>query len=83
MVERARADPLVKKSDGPGTAIDVPLGHKDAAFVRSHFDAIEVRVTMRRAPTKLWCRRRHRRGRPLPRVGGLKKDEIKGVDGLR
>jgi hypothetical protein len=22
-------------------------------------------------------------GRPLPRVGGLKKDEIKGLDGLR
>ena len=29
---------------GPGDAIDVPLHYKDAAFVRSHFDAIEVRV---------------------------------------
>ena len=36
--------PSAKKIGGPGTAIDLPLGHKDAAFVRSHFDAIEVRV---------------------------------------
>ena len=36
--------PSAKKMGGPGTAIDVPLGHKDAAYVRSHFDAIEVRV---------------------------------------
>src|SRR5919204_5251378 len=36
--------PSAKKMGGPGTAIDVPLGHKDAAFVRSHFDAVEVRV---------------------------------------
>jgi hypothetical protein len=27
-----------------GTPIDIPLGHKDAAFVRSHFDAMEIRV---------------------------------------
>ena len=48
--------PSAKKCGGPGTAIDVPLGHKDAAYVRSHFDAIEVRVTaMRRAPTRSWC----------------------------
>src|ERR687887_1553504 len=36
--------PSAKKMGGPGTPIDVPLGHKDAAFVRSHFDAIEARV---------------------------------------
>ena len=36
--------PSAKKLGGIGTAIDVPLGHKDAAYVRSHFDAIEVRV---------------------------------------
>ena len=28
-----------------GTAIDVPLGHEDPAFVRSHFDAVEIRIT--------------------------------------
>ena len=33
--------PSVKKLGGPGTAIDIPLGHKDAAYVRSHFDGME------------------------------------------
>jgi hypothetical protein len=37
--------PSAKKQGTLGTAIDVPLGHKDAAFVRSHFDAIEARVS--------------------------------------
>lgn len=76
--------PSSKKMGGMGTAIDVPLGHKDAAYVRSHFDGMEVRVPD--AP-------RHGEivvaiavtdsGRPLPRVGGLTKDQIKGEDGLR
>jgi hypothetical protein len=44
-VERGAAlVPSAKKQGGLGTAIDVPLGHKDAAYVRSHFDAIEARV---------------------------------------
>lgn len=34
--------PSAKKRGGLGTPIDIPLGHKDAAFVRSHFDAMEV-----------------------------------------
>ena len=76
--------PSAKKRGGMGTAIDVPLGHKDAAFVRSHFDAMEVRVAD--AP------RRDEivvavvvtdRGRPLPRIGGLTTDQIEGKDGLR
>ena len=76
--------PSSKKMGGLGTAIDVPLGHKDAAYVRSHFDAMEARVAD--AP------RSHEivvavvvtdSGRPLPRVGGLTASEIKGVDGLR
>jgi len=67
-----------------GCAIDVPLGHKDAAFVRSHFDAMEIRV--HDAP------RRNEivvavvvtdSGRPLPRIGGLAADKIEGKDGLR
>ena len=36
--------PSAKKMGGIGAAIDVPLGHKDAAYVRSHFDAVEARV---------------------------------------
>ncbi|MDH3673765.1 MAG: amino acid synthesis family protein [Gammaproteobacteria bacterium] len=76
--------PSSKKMGGPGTQIDVPLGHKDAAFVRSHFDAMEVRVSD--AP------RRNEivvavavtdSGRPLARVGGLTTDEVIGEDGLR
>jgi hypothetical protein len=47
--------PSCKKRGGPGVALDIPLGHKDAAYS----------------------------GRPLPRVGGLTKDQIKGEDGLR
>lgn len=76
--------PSAKKRGGMGAAIDVPLGHKDAAFVRSHFDAMEVRVPD--AP------RRDEivvavvvtdSGRPLPRIGGLQVHEITGKDGLR
>ncbi len=76
--------PSAKKRGGMGAAIDVPLGHKDAAFVRSHFDAMEVRVPD--AP------RRDEivviivvtdSGRPLPRIGGLDVHDIIGQDGLR
>jgi hypothetical protein len=76
--------PSAKKMGGPGTPIDVPLGHKDAAFVRSHFDAIEVRVNdAPRADEILVAIAVTDSGRPLPRVGGLQKHEIKGEDGLR
>ncbi len=76
--------PSAKKRGGMGAAIDVPLGHKDAAFVRSHFDAMEVRVPD--AP------RRDEivvavvvtdSGRPLARIGGLAVADIVGTDGLR
>ncbi|MEN0073080.1 MAG: amino acid synthesis family protein [Paracraurococcus sp.] len=76
--------PSAKKSGGPGTAIDVPLGHKDAAFVRSHFDAIEARVPdAPRAAEILLCLALTDGGRPWPRIGGLAKAEIEGRDGLR
>ena len=76
--------PSSKKRGGPGTVLDVPLGHKDAAFVRSHFDGMEVRVPdAPRANEIVVAVAITDSGRPLPRVGGLKKNEIKGVDGLR
>jgi len=76
--------PSAKKSGGPGTAIDVPLGHKDAAFVRSHFDAIEARVPdAPRANEIVVCVALTDGGRPLPRIGGLTKHEVIGKDGLR
>lgn len=76
--------PSSKKRGGPGVTFDVPLGHKDAAFVRSHFDGMEVRIAdAPRANEIVVAVAVTNSGRPLPRVGGLKKSEIKGVDGLR
>jgi hypothetical protein len=76
--------PSAKKMGGLGTAIDVPLGHKDAAFVRSHFDAIEARVAD--APRRdeiVVAIAVTDSGRPHARVGGLQVSEIQGKDGLR
>jgi hypothetical protein len=76
--------PSAKKRGGMGARIDVPLGHKDAAFVRSHFDAIEVGVSdAPRANEIVVAIVVTDSGRPLPRVGGLQKHEIEGKDGLR
>jgi len=76
--------PSAKKRGGLGTAIDVPLGHKDAAFVRSHFDAMEARVSdAPRANEIVVAVVVTDSGRPLPRIGGLQVSEIKGQDGLR
>jgi hypothetical protein len=76
--------PSSKKRGGPGVALDIPIGHKDAAFVRSHFDGMEVRINdAPRANEIMVALAVTDSGRPLPRVGGLKKDEVKGEDGLR
>jgi len=76
--------PSAKKMGGLGTPIDVPLGHKDAAFVRSHFDAVEVRLPdAPRSNEILVAVAVTDSGRPAPRIGGLQKHEIKGQDGLR
>lgn len=76
--------PSAKKRGTLGTPIDVPLGHKDAAYVRSHFDAMEVRV--HDAPRRdeiLVALVVTDSGRPHPRIGGLTHDEAIGKDGLR
>lgn len=76
--------PSAKKQGGLGTAIDVPLGHKDAAFVRSHFDAMEARVSdAPRANEIVVAVVVTDSGRPHPRIGGLQVHEIVGTDGLR
>jgi hypothetical protein len=76
--------PSSKKMGVMGTAIDVPLGHKDAAYVRTHFDAIEARVTdAPRANEIVVCVAVTDSGRPNPRVGGLQHQEMIGKDGLR
>ena len=76
--------PSSKKRGGLGTVLDIPLGHKDAAFVRSHFDGMEVRLNdAPRASEIMVAIAVTDSGRPLARVGGLTKDQIKGEDGLR
>jgi len=76
--------PSAKKIGGMGTEIDVPIHYKDAAFVRSHFDAMTVRIDDAPRANEIVvvivvtdC------GRPHPRIGGLKKEEAKKEDGLR
>jgi hypothetical protein len=76
--------PSAKKLGGPGTTIDVPLHFKDAAFVRTHFDAMEVRLAdAPKANEILVALVVTDGGRPHPRVGGLTVGEAKKVDGLR
>ena len=76
--------PSAKKLGYPGAAIDVPLHFKHAAFVRSHFDAMEVRLPdAPRADELVLIVAVTDAGRPFPRIGGLSVDEVKGEDGLR
>lgn len=73
-----------KKMGSPGQVLDVPLGHKDAAYVRSHFDGIEVCLndSPRRNEIMVAVAVTDS-GRPLPRVGGLTHEDALGEDGLR
>lgn len=76
--------PSTKKRGGPGTALDIPLHYKDAAFVRSHFDAVELRLGEFPAHDQIVLAVAvSDGGRPLPRVGGLTREEAVGDDGLR
>ncbi|GGF61896.1 hypothetical protein GCM10007301_22030 [Azorhizobium oxalatiphilum] len=76
--------PSSKRRGGLGAELDIPLGHKDAAFVRSHFDGMQISISdAPRANEIVVAVAVTDSGRPLPRVGGLKVEEIKGEDGLR
>jgi len=76
--------PSAKKLGAAGAAIDVPLHYKDAAFVRTHFDAMEVRVPDAPKPAEIVVALAVTDGgRPHARVGGLSRAEAKGEDGLR
>lgn len=76
--------PSSKKMGTMGNPLDVPLGHKDAAYVRSHFDGMEVRVNdAPRANEIMVAIAVTDSGRPLPRVGGLEASDAEGKDGLR
>ncbi|MGO4566744.1 amino acid synthesis family protein [Rhizobium sp. 2YAF20] len=76
--------PSSKKRGGPGRPFDIPLGHKDAAFVRSHFDGMEVAISDAPRPDEIVVAvALTDGGRPLARVGGLTVSGIGGKDGLR
>jgi hypothetical protein len=76
--------PSSKAMGGPGQVLDVPLGHKDAAYVRSHFDAMRISLNdSPRADEIMVAVAVTDSGRPLPRIGGLTVSEVEGRDGLR
>ena len=72
------------KRGGPGTTIDVPLAHKDALYVRSHYDTMTLTLhdaPMPREIAVIFCAAT--RGRLHARLGGLAAKDIDGKDGLR
>jgi len=76
--------PSTGKRGSSGTAIDIPLAHKNALYVRSHYDTITATFTDAPAPDEvLVCVAVATRGRLHARLGGLRSDEIVGADGLR
>lgn len=76
--------PSTKKVGAPGTALDVPMTHINAAYVRSHFDAIEVRVPGAPAADELvFILAMSTGSRIHARVGGLAAGAISNWDGLR
>lgn len=76
--------PSTKKVGGPGTALDVPMTHVNASYVRSHFDAIEVRVPGAPLPDEIVFILAMSTGpRIHARVGGLAASAIAKWDGLR
>lgn len=76
--------PSAKKAGPAGTTLDVPLHYKDAAFVRTHYDAMEVRVhDAPKCDEILVALAFTTGGRPHARIGGLQISGVKGEDGLR
>ncbi|WP_152039482.1 amino acid synthesis family protein [Salinigranum salinum] len=68
--------PSAKKHGGQGTSLDVPTHYKDEAYVRSHYDAMEVRVhDAPRDDELLLAVVVTDGGRFHPRIGGLTKGE--------
>ena len=71
------------KRAAPGATIDIPLAHKDALYVRSHYDGITLTLHDAPLPDEIAVICGYASGgRPHQRVGGLSKNDIKGIDGL-
>lgn len=67
----------------PGTAIDIPLASKDALYVRSHYDGMTLTFHDAPLPNEIIviiCLAN--RGRLNARVGGLRLEDVKGLNGL-
>jgi len=76
--------PSAMKVGGLGCRIDIPLGHINAAYVRSHFDAIEVGFPDGpRADEIVFILAMAKGGRVHARMGGLLVEDVTGQDGLR
>lgn len=76
--------PSSMKQGGVGTRIDIPLGHINAAYVRSHFDGMEVGVPDGpRANELLFALAMTCGPRIHNRMGGLAIADVTGADGLR
>ena len=72
------------KVAAPGTVIDIPLHHRTAAFVRSHFDTIEMRVAdAPRADEIVFILAMATGPRVHQRMGGMRAGEISKFDGQR
>ena len=76
--------PSCMKRGGVGSRLDVPLGHINAAYVRSHFDGIEVGLPDGpKADEIVFALAMSSGGRIHSRMGGLEVWDVKGEDGLR
>jgi Amino acid synthesis len=76
--------PSACKIGAVGAALDLPIHHKDAAYVRSHFDAMTVMIPdAPRADELVFALTMAVGGRPHARAGGLKASEISKMDGQR
>ncbi len=76
--------PSAMKVGGVGSRIDIPLGHINAAYVRSHFDAMEISVSDGpRSDEMLFALAMSKGPRIHSRMGGLEAGDVEGVDGLR
>lgn len=76
--------PSAKKVSGLGSRLDVPITHINAAYVRSHFDSMEVGCNDAPRADEIALALVMTTGpRVHSRSGGLEAWQIKGEDGLR
>lgn len=75
--------PSTGKRGGINTVIDIPLAHKDALYVRSHYDTVSIMFAdAPNADEVVIAFAFASRGRLHARLGGIKASEIQGRDGL-